>query len=105
MSSTVSGIPAGTPSTTTPRAGPWDSPQVVSRKILPNALPMPVRAPSLAHIPRARRDPATEESIVQLDGSPEPKLLVETLRARVRHLRAKPYAPSALLPHFVNCQD
>jgi len=39
MSSTVSGMPAGQPSTTAPKAGPWDSPQVVTAKFLPKLDP------------------------------------------------------------------
>src|SRR5262245_4316433 len=33
-----SGRPGGTPSTTTPTAAPWDSPQVVTQKSFPNEL-------------------------------------------------------------------
>ena len=33
-------LPSGTPSTTTPRAGPWDSPNVVTRNSVPKVLPL-----------------------------------------------------------------
>src|SRR6516162_1014024 len=39
MSGSVSGSLGGTPSTTTPIAGPWLSPQVVKRNSVPNELP------------------------------------------------------------------
>src|SRR6266478_5253713 len=39
MSGLASGIFGGTPSTTTPIAGPWLSPQVVKRNSVPNVLP------------------------------------------------------------------
>src|SRR5207248_6963672 len=39
MSGSASGICDGTPSTTTPIAGPWLSPQVVKRNSVPKALP------------------------------------------------------------------
>src|SRR5438067_7647522 len=39
MSDSASGIRGGTPSTTTPIAGPWLSPQVVKRNSVPNVLP------------------------------------------------------------------
>src|SRR5689334_8387932 len=39
MSSSASGIRDGTPSTTTPIAGPWLSPQVVKRKRVPKEFP------------------------------------------------------------------
>src|SRR5689334_15508077 len=39
MSGSASGISGGTPSTTTPMAGPWLSPQVVKRKSVPKLLP------------------------------------------------------------------
>ena len=38
MSSTLSGILGGQPSTTTPMPGPWDSPQVLMRKSVPKLL-------------------------------------------------------------------
>ena len=38
MSAAESGIPGGQPSTTPPIAGPWDSPQVVMRKMRPVVL-------------------------------------------------------------------
>ena len=48
MSASVSGIPGGQPSTTQPSAGPWLSPQVVTRKRWPKLLNMgrPPLAPS-----------------------------------------------------------
>src|SRR5712675_3068427 len=39
MSLSASGIFGGTPSTTTPIAGPWLSPQVVKRNSVPSVLP------------------------------------------------------------------
>src|SRR6266571_397790 len=39
MSASASGIFGGTPSTTTPIAGPWLSPQVVKRNSVPRVLP------------------------------------------------------------------
>src|SRR6516162_11895882 len=39
MSGSPSGKRGGTPSTTTPMAGPWLSPQVVKRNSVPNELP------------------------------------------------------------------
>src|SRR5205807_1001318 len=39
MSGSANGIRAGTPSTTTPIAGPWLSPQVVKRNSVPKLLP------------------------------------------------------------------
>src|SRR3954471_1655603 len=39
MSGSASGIRGGTPSTTTPIAGPWLSPQVVKRNSVPKLLP------------------------------------------------------------------
>src|SRR5215813_3648556 len=39
MSGSASGKRGGTPSTTTPIAGPWLSPQVVNRNKVPNELP------------------------------------------------------------------
>src|SRR6266568_688200 len=39
MSASASGIFGGTPSTTTPIAGPWLSPQVVKRNSVPKVLP------------------------------------------------------------------
>ncbi len=39
MSSSDKGSPAGQPSMTAPSAGPWDSPQVVTVKCLPNVEP------------------------------------------------------------------
>src|SRR5947207_529466 len=39
MSGSASGIFGGTPSTTTPIAGPWLSPQVVKRNSVPKVLP------------------------------------------------------------------
>src|SRR5712691_8047468 len=39
MSDSASGSLGGTPSTTTPIAGPWLSPQVVKRNSVPNELP------------------------------------------------------------------
>src|SRR3954469_3511267 len=39
MSGSASGIRGGTPSTTTPIAGPWLSPQVVKRNSVPKVLP------------------------------------------------------------------
>src|SRR5918995_4447659 len=107
MSASVSGIPAGVPSTTTPRAGPCDSPQVVSRKILPKLLPM--RAGLSLH-PRGRlatawllsraeqasaafrTAPGAEESVVVVGSSPEAEALVEPLRSHVCALRAQPGA-------------
>ena len=38
MISAVIGMPGGQPSTTTPNAGPWLSPQVVKRNSWPNVL-------------------------------------------------------------------
>ena len=44
MSGSASGMRGGTPSTTTPIAGPWLSPQVVKRNSVPKELPaMPGR--------------------------------------------------------------
>src|SRR5947208_16704191 len=39
MSASASGMRGGTPSTTTPIAGPWLSTQVVNRKSVPKLLP------------------------------------------------------------------
>src|SRR2546423_11787953 len=39
MSASASGIRGGTPSTTTPIAGPWLSPQLVKRNSVPKVLP------------------------------------------------------------------
>src|SRR5215468_11967454 len=47
MSGSARGKRGGTPSTTTPMAGPWLSPQVVKRKSVPKLLP--AKAPSLDH--------------------------------------------------------
>src|SRR6516162_11138920 len=55
MSDSARGKRGGTPSTTTPIAGPWLSPQVVKRKSVPNELPaitlvngmLAARAPAL----------------------------------------------------------
>src|SRR6202047_1192918 len=44
MSGPVSGSRGGTPSTTTPIAGPWLSPQVVKRNSAPKQLPAIVSA-------------------------------------------------------------
>src|SRR5215469_1338786 len=44
MSGSVSGRRAGTPSTTTPIAGPWLSPQVVKRNSVPKELPAIARS-------------------------------------------------------------
>ena len=40
MTASVRGMPAGQPSTTPPRPGPWDSPKVVRRKMVPKVLPL-----------------------------------------------------------------
>src|SRR5215471_4436030 len=45
MSGSASGRRGGTPSTTTPIAGPWLSPQVVKRNSVPNELPAMSRGP------------------------------------------------------------
>ncbi len=39
ISATASGIRGGQPSTTTPTAGPWDSPKVVMRNSVPKVFP------------------------------------------------------------------
>src|SRR5215218_2361478 len=101
-------MPAGVPSTTTPRAGPCDSPQVVSRKILPKLLPMRAR---LSLHPRGRLGtawllfcpvqagaafrtaPCAEEPVIVVGGSPEAEALVEPLRTPVCTLRAQTHTP------------
>src|SRR5260370_34294468 len=60
MSGSASGRSGGTPSTTTPIAGPWLSPQVVKRNSVPNVLPAIARDPaSLSSFPRKREPRAT----------------------------------------------
>src|SRR5690606_39359095 len=67
ISSTVSGRPPGTPSITTPSAGPWDSPQVVSLKIFPKLLPIVAGSlRSHLHLPPSRLEEDAEDVIVQL---------------------------------------
>src|SRR5579884_1947523 len=46
MSGSASGMRGGTPSTTTPIAGPWLSPQVVNRNSVPKELPAMVQGPT-----------------------------------------------------------
>src|SRR5215210_4668416 len=119
MSASVSGIPAGVPSTTTPSAGPCDSPQVVSRKILPKLLPMRAglslhpcgrlaTAGLLSYGLQAsaafRTAPGAKEPVVMVGSSLEAKALVEPLRSHVRALRAQPDSPRPAPSHGVDGQ-
>src|SRR5215213_1181633 len=119
MSASVNGIPAGVPSTTTPSAGPCDSPQVVSRKILPKLLPMRVglplhpcgRLPTKCLLSRVdqvratfRSAPGTEEPVVVRGRAPEAEALVEPLRSVVRALRAQSDSPRPPPSHGVHGQ-
>src|SRR5215208_4929690 len=119
MSSSVSGIPAGVPSTTTPSAGPCDSPQVVSRKIFPKLLPM-LAGVSLHlcdlsadawHLSRAEKSrapfrtaPSAKKPVVVFRSALESKALVEPLRSHVCALCAQGDAPRASLSHGVDGQ-
>ena len=58
MSGSASGRRGGTPSTTTPIAGPWLSPQVVNRNKVPNELPA-ISSASYKKPPLRGLDPAT----------------------------------------------
>src|SRR5215207_6994679 len=100
MSDTSSGIPAGHPSTTTPRAGPCDSPQVVSLKMRPKVLAMVRTCLLVTCVVRGSRcasdllrtdqvleiglripEPMAIESIVVRPRSLEADVLVHALRA------------------------
>src|SRR5207248_3331268 len=90
-------MPAGVPSTTTPRAGPCDSPHVISRKILPKLLPIALRSRLVP--------PCPEEAIVEIGGAAEAEALVEPLRAPVGTLRAEADVPRALPAHGLDDQS
>src|SRR5436305_14115975 len=60
MSASASGILGGTPSMTTPIAGPWLSPQVVKRNSVPKVLPAMARLSDDRDVRRVNRPHAND---------------------------------------------
>src|SRR5690606_23390081 len=89
--SVLTSMPAGQPSSTTPSAGPWDSPQVVILKRRPKLLFIWSLAPGSGQLAALQRSPV--DAIVVRPRAPKARRLVERPADMIALLGAQRHPP------------